>query len=249
MKKITILFALVVAVFTSCKSNDPNTDPNSSNDLTTGQIEFKAYPYGNIVEFYLQTKKVTIDWGDGFVDEFSPNDVKTGFTHEYAIQRSQNIKVNTDGMTYFSDSPDIISHSTYSQELRFGNCSNLLVIRCSGTDFTVLDVSKCTALRELYCTGTQITVLDVSKCTVLEYLDCRSEYWEGKLTSLDVSKCTALTRLNCVGNQLSASALNSLFNGLPTGNGAAIYCGHNPGYDTCDKTIAEKKGWFVGNID
>jgi len=80
---------------------------------------------------------------------------------------------------------------------------------------------------------------------------------------LDISKNTALTWLNCWDNQLTAAGLNALFGTLHNNNvtperGApkTIYIGGNPGYiganpganpgtKTCDKSIAENKGWKV----
>jgi len=68
-----------------------------------------------------------------------------------------------------------------------------------------------------------------------------------ELTTLDVSNCTALTCLMCYDNFLSASALNTIFNSLPTrvpDNEAEIWFEDNLGFDTCDKTIFERKGWI-----
>jgi len=41
------------------------------------------------------------------------------------------------------------------------------------------------------------------------------------------------------------SALNNIFNNLPTISLGHIFCSDNPGYAACDSTIAEKKGWLV----
>jgi hypothetical protein len=45
-------------------------------------------------------------------------------------------------------------------------------------------------------------------------------------------------------NQLNAQAINVLLSNLPICNGE-IYIEKNPGWDTCDKSIATAKGWWV----
>ena len=77
-----------------------------------------------------------------------------------------------------------------------------------------------TALQILYCTGTQITLLDLSKCTALTTLEC---YDNAQLATLDVSGCKSLNSLNCSGSILttldvseltSLTSLNCNFNAL-----------------------------------
>ena len=231
MKKITILLALVAAVFTGCK----NYDPNDSNTLSTGQIEMKIYPdKNNYISFNAITQKITIDWGDGTVDDLIPNGINKNFSHEYSNRNLQTVKINTEEIT--GDAHNIGETTAWGinfgftcdscllQELKFGNCSELKAINCSSN---------------------QLTTLDVSKCTALIFLNCDND----NLTTLDVSKCTALCYLICIGNNLSASALNALFNSLPTRKStdyAVLYYWGNPGSATCDKTIAANKGWNIG---
>ena len=240
---------------------DENENGSSSsggnNNLKTSQIEMKIKPMDDRIAFdFIANGKVTIEWGDGIINEFTSNGTKSRYTHTYPNQNSYIIKVTTEVMTLF-EYPRTISVGTNSYyvnadiyELRFGTCPHLQKISCNASNgyshpdqqLTILDVSKCTALTMLECAGNQLTSLDVSKCTALTMLNCTGN----QLTSLDVSKCTALTMLGCDGNQLSASALNALFNSLPTRkqeNSGFIDCRSNPGSATCDKTIAEKKGW------
>jgi len=322
MKQLRFFYYLFTAILfsgmmlscddTNSLDDDENGSSSGTNNLKSGQIEIKAIPENktNKISFFLTAKKVTIDWGDGRVDELTPNGVSKEFIHEYPNQNFQTIKVNTEGMTYFySNSNSLDNYNNFGgafQELRFGSCPELKRIDCYDEILTVLDVSKCTALTDLNCGDNQLTSLDVSKCTALTklncyynsltaldvskctaltdldcsfneltsldvskctaltYLDCG---WNqltsldvskctaltdlncghNQLTSLDVSKCTALTYLYCCYNNLSASALNALFNSLPTrkaSDNAKIYYEYaNPGRATCDKTIYEKKGW------
>ena len=97
---------------------------------------------------------------------------------------------------------------------------NIKALYCGTNNFTTLDVSKNTALTELYCD-------------------------DNNLSTLDVSKNTALTKLYCSYNKLSASALNQIFNDLPQGSDGHIEFYANPGSKTCNKSIAENKGWRV----
>jgi len=62
-----------------------------------------------------------------------------------------------------------------------------------------------------------------------------------------VSANLVLERLNCSGNQLSDKDLNEMFATLPPPVGliGKIQFSDNPGTDTCDKNIAENKGWWV----
>ena len=128
--------------------------------------------------------------------------------------------------------------------LDVSKCADLVFLNCWSNHLTSLDISKCKALNNLSCGRNALTSVDVSKCTALIRFKCQ----ENEITSLDVSTCTVLTELVCNNNQLSTSELNSLFNSLPErkpNDGAIINFRDNPGSDTCDKTIATKKGWAI----
>ena len=111
MKQLKVLYLLAIillcGIMLSCEKtgtgegDDDNGSSTSggNNNLKTGQIEIKVYPDGkNKVEFYITAKKVTIDWGDGSVDELTPNGVYKNFTHEYPNQNLRTVKVNTEEM-------------------------------------------------------------------------------------------------------------------------------------------------------
>ena len=126
--------------------------------------------------------------------------------------------------------------------LDVSKCTKLTYLDCRSNELTSsLDVSKCMALKELKCANNNLTSLNASGCTALEELDCSYN----ELTSLDVSKCTKLTVLDCRVNELTAEALNKIFTDLPKGNYGYIQIYGNPGTETCDKSIAEKKYWNV----
>jgi Leucine-rich repeat (LRR) protein len=128
--------------------------------------------------------------------------------------------------------------------LDVSKCPALQWLYCYSNQLTSLNASKCTALQELYCEDNQLTSLDVSKCTALQKL----VYWGNRSTSLDVSECLALQDLSCGGNQLTAAALNTVFTALPNriGEGYALISIYdNPGSASCNRAIAENKGWQV----
>jgi len=84
---------------------------------------------------------------------------------------------------------------------------------------TNLDVSRNKALKELLCSGIQ-------------------------LTNLNVSKNIKLDGILIMGNQFTTAALNALFETLCNTAKGTIYIGNNPGTADCDRSIAEKKGWW-----
>jgi len=63
---------------------------------------------------------------------------------------------------------------------------------------------------------------------------------------LDVSKNTKIQGVNCWGNLLSAGALNTLFEMLPTiiSGSEVLEIPYNSESYECDTNIAEQKGWL-----
>ncbi|WP_052103095.1 leucine-rich repeat domain-containing protein [Porphyromonas canoris] len=140
----------------------------------------------------------------------------------------------------------------------------LTELSCSDNSLTSLDLSKNTELEWLDCEKNSLTSLNV-KNTALKALICN---WN-RLSSLNVSKNTALTRFSCENNpnlsslkisssindelwvngcKLSTETLNEIFRTLPDVKGQStgskwIWIEGNPGTYTCDKKIAEDKGW------
>jgi len=97
----------------------------------------------------------------------------------------------------------------------------------------------------LSSTYSNLTILDATQCTTIEKIYCSNN----KLTNLDVGNCKALKYLDCSDNNFSTKALDDLFGTL---NGSAISektieIFSNAGCETCDREIARKKGWAVGD--
>ena len=231
MKSLFKVLSIVLfsTLMFSCSQDDDDdiiNGNNSNNNLKKGQVEIKGYPdKDNKMSFVATATKITIDWGDGSVDELTPNGVGCVFVHEYANQNLQTIKINTEAMTSMSLSS---RNSVYNakgtyNELRLGDCPDLKDLSCSYQNLTVLSIKSAPVLESLYCDYNQLTSLNVSGCPALIYLDCRN-------------------------NQLTAEGLNSLFNSLHSNEveyGGVVYISNNPGTNTCDRTIAENKGWSV----
>ena len=87
--KVFYLFAAILfcGIMLSCDDknslNDDENGSSGSNNFEDSQIEMKTYPNDkNKIEFYITAKKVAINWGDGRIDELTPNGVGKTFSHE-----------------------------------------------------------------------------------------------------------------------------------------------------------------------
>jgi hypothetical protein len=217
LKYFALMSILLLSLITLSCSQDDNIDANSNN-LNTGQIELKSYSNTDkVISFGATVKKITINWGDGSIDELTPGGIGQRFTHEYNGQNLQTISINTEDLT--SISLDTKNH----KELRIGNCPSLIGLNI-GTYYSC-----------------DLTVLEINKAESLETLKCN----DNQLTSLYLGECASLKKVNCSGNYLDELTLNALFKNLPViaNEDAVIYIGNNPGAYNCDKTIATKKGW------
>ena len=192
MKTIRIILIGMLCTFlVSCNKDEDNGSGGSNNGLKSGQIEFKAYPdKDNKISFFATAKKITIDWGDGTKDEFEPNGSEKEFIHEFSNQNFQTVSIVTESITSFQPSK---SGKGTLHELRFGKCSELKDVYCSGQKLTVLDIKNAvTSLETLICGDNQLSSLDVSGASKLESLYCKYN----QLTSIDVSNCTSLKSLD-----------------------------------------------------
>ena len=168
---------MICTFLIACSKMDDNdvlggsNSGGSNNGLKSGQIEIKAYPDENKkISFYVTAKKITIDWGDGNKDEFTPNGANIEYSHEYAYQNFQTISIVTESITS-------ISFYSYTKgtvhELRFGKCTELKEIYCSSQNLTVLDIKNVVAfLEKLGCSRSQLFSLDVSGASKLKELGC-----------------------------------------------------------------------------
>jgi len=254
MKKYFIYLmaiAITTATLTGCGNED---EPDVKGITMTTQKSG--------IGFYIAgSGTMTIDWGDGTSDTHTLSTEWTVYIHDYSGSSAHTVRITGDNITGLECSYNQLTALNVSKNtaLTYLSCSSnqltaldvnkntaLAYLECASNKLTALDVSKNTALTYLDCWDNQLTALDVSKNTALIYLDC----CYNKLTALDMSKNTALEILVCNNNQLTATALNNLF-GTLHGNTISgerrIFIGSNPGRDTCDQSIAENKGWYVGS--
>lgn len=196
MKSKTLIVTFLLGlIFLSCDKNEPEI-----NQLKNGQVEIKAYPENaktKYIGFYVQAKKIIIDWGDGTIEELIPDGTYFDlFGHSYSDTLLKTVLVTTENMTYFS------MHT--GSQLKFGNCSDLKDIYCPASPnskgtLKYLDITKLESLENLVCYDNQLEELDLSKNKMLTWLECR----QNNLKKIDVSKNTALVRLDCGNNQLT----------------------------------------------
>ena len=145
---------------------------------------------------------------------------------------------NNTALTSLNCSVNSLTNLDVSNNMYLANLS------CEYTLITNLNVSANIALTSLNCNYNQLTNLDVSNNTALTSLLCINN----QLTSLDVKYNVELKLLYCQFNQLSAEALNNLFQTLPDWSRSIrldVSIFGNPGAATCNKNIAEVKGWWV----
>lgn len=263
MKQIFILLmvAMCATMFTAC-SKDDDKDPLDDNGEGVITMTVEGNTIGLQIYSFNEGDIITIDWGDGTVEEFKSVEeydeedeedeihyvlsIDSYVEHEYSNRNPHIITIKGKISEFWQGEGTLRNNIT---SLNVSKCPALTVLDCAENNLTSLDVSKNTALTWLLCHYNNLTSLDVSKCPVLTELGC----WSNKLTSLDVSKNTALTWLNCRDNKLTSSALNQIFRDLPQGKTwteghgyteqSSIFISRNPGTDTCDKSIAENKGW------
>lgn len=154
MSKILLLMLLVLTTLLGACSKDNNGDNGSNTDLEKGviiittknSIEYLSINTPNIKD------KITIDWGDGNVEEL------------------YNTKHEDNGDVYH----EIQTTHTYSDnkmyKIQIGG--KISVLDCNENQIVTLDISNCIELTELYCGLNQLTSLNINACGSLIMLDC-----------------------------------------------------------------------------
>ncbi|MDR2087496.1 MAG: hypothetical protein LBP72_10055 [Dysgonamonadaceae bacterium] len=206
MKKRT-LFSLLSAMtlslmLFSCEKGDEE-------NLKQGRIEYKTYPYEEDIWLEIVAQELTIDWGDGTIEHFSPLGEPQQLNHHYDVWSLKTIQISVDGMTYFRrqlvDGWDIQSAEKRFDELRFIHCSELQEIHCPFMGLVVLEIDKAESLTTLDCTFNKLVQLNLNGCPSLANLYCMNNH----LINLNIDQCTVLKNLWCINNQLTALELNA----------------------------------------
>lgn len=235
-KMILLLLAAMTTLFACSKDDDGGVDPNDPEAMRTIKLSAKAFDY---VDFDLEhdgrdqydccefistpipfPTDLFINWGDG--------GITSSDSYQYSRSGTYNITIQAKNLKWFKASSNYAGSYFHIHSIDFKDCNSLVGIDLDGEDLITLNVANMKAL---------------------EYLDCGYN----DLTSLDIKGCSSLTYVDCSHNELSAEVLNKIFSDLPQGKTwignygdklqSTIYFAQNPGEDTCDKSIAEKKGW------
>ena len=113
---------------------------------------------------------------------------------------------NFEGIELFTELTQLTCPQTSIKTLDL-KLPKLVILDCSDSKMTKIDMSGCPELKVLDCRRSySLESIDLSKNTKLEYLECES----CALTTLDVSKCTELLQLVCYRNKLSTVDVSNL---------------------------------------
>ncbi len=198
----TFMPVMFASVFISCDKENKDEPQNSpeNNNLKTGQIELLANPdKNNTISFTATAQKITIDWGDGCIEDINPIGIRAEYIHVYENPNLKKITINTERLSSFSDSyyangstnpPKGVYH-----ELTFGECTELLSVHIRNyTDGKLrkLEIKNAPRLASLTVNSSTLTSLNVNPYTELKSLTL----WTYRMASLDISQCFNLEYLN-----------------------------------------------------
>jgi Leucine-rich repeat (LRR) protein len=236
--KISVSLLLAAMSIISCRGG-------SKVELEEG-VELVITPVKGLVQFYAAAQKLTVDWGDGVTETYTPVQL-TAIGHTYGSNQPRTIRMKTEGLTLFGDelrdngdgnyvvgssitgrcsalrfgkSPALKAVSVANNELAEADIRHIPALETAYFDYnrlTALDLTGNAALTVLWCNGNRLTALDVSRNTALLCLWCG----QNPLTALDVSRNTALEALMCEFCALTALDIskNTALTGLRcTGN-------------------------------
>lgn len=154
--------------------------------------------FGNLKFSVKGSGTITIDWGDGTVDERNLTPGVVTYSHHYIKKARRTIVICGQNITHLNCNGGKITNLDVSNNI------GLKSLRCAGNRLTNLDVSRNTTLTTLVCEDNQLTVLDLSANTALTNLVCDNN----RLTVLDLNANTELMVLHCSGNQLKSLSVN-----------------------------------------
>ena len=244
MKKIPLIFALIIGLLTSASTAMAQTVNMSryiTLTVTNGaaiRLDFGAAAYGTSVRIVSGRNTYNITVGPVWYDGNSPST----FT----------VTAGASTITVYGDiiGFDCSNNGANLTALDPLHNTELRLLSCHSNQLTSLDVSKNTQLTALSCHTNQLTSLDVSKNTQLEKLWCQNN----NLTTLDVSKNTQLTQLYCYDNKFTTATLDDIYCALPDRTGKS-YGWIQPAYNSSssnhatvlatNKTNATSKNWKV----
>lgn len=193
---------------------DKQTEKNIS--FITDQSELSPV---NVQLIGLSTLNLSIDWGDGFVEDVVVpvgNDISS-YDHQYSISNQYTVKIsgNVESIgTFFCMSSNLksinIKQATNIKNININynmlssidisSNKSLQVLDCSFNSISTIDLSNNLDLRTLWCGNNHIEMIDISGLKRLGTLDCSSN----NLTSLNVSNNILLNYLYFSDNKISS---------------------------------------------
>ena len=198
MKKIVLLFSLIVGLLTSASTLQAQVNMSRYITLTVKSgkaigLDFKAAAAGTPVRIVSGSNTRNITVGTGWYDGGNP----TNFT----------VTAGASTMTIYGDLIGFGCEMNRANltAIDVSNNTQLTQLYCYDNSLNSLDISQNTQLTRLDCYNNNLTTLDVSGCTQLKRLGC----YNNNLTTLNVSGCTQLTTLYCSSNNLSSLDLSN----------------------------------------
>lgn len=263
MKTKVIIVSLLCFLFVGnckCLAIENEKVENSNNSFTISWNVLKAGDEKSIELNYEGV--ISIDWGDGKVDDSLMSEGKNQvFSHTY--KQAKQVSCTISGGNIFHIKCD--SKKVFAITLT--NVPNLEYLSVKSGKITKIDVSNLSKLETFYCDGNDIEKIDLSNNTLLESLNVS----DNKLTTIDLSELKKLKKayideneisnvlvcsdgdlsfFNCSDCNLSANSLNELFDSLPKldekDDSPSLFIQGNPGvvegkiYD-----IPKSKNWLV----
>ncbi|MDR2040438.1 MAG: hypothetical protein LBQ60_21180 [Bacteroidales bacterium] len=202
MKKYLYAIFCLVLVLSSCKKEeDPDLSEESSlkSARISGQllVEMRtSISTVTIQELFLHTghSSVTIDWGDGIVEETGTIH-PTAKTHTYSSSGRHTIKIYGDpeSLDKIRVTDNILSY------LDLSNNKKLSMIQCQRNVLYEIKLPVNSPLKYLYCYENILFSLDLDSFTELISLACD----DNQIEELTLTNCTRLETLSCSHNNLN----------------------------------------------
>lgn len=182
-----ILVLCGAATFTSCSSNDGNSETPPSEDIEINEANFPDENFRAIVGSRDIDKNQ-----DGMLSAAEIAAVKTLSLDQANIN-------NLKGVNDFTNLTVLYCAANNLGSIDISKLAKLEELGVEANGLTQLDITKNVNLKRLWCNRNKLTQLDVSKNIYLTTISCYSN----KLQQIDVTKNTQLKFFWCYKNELT----------------------------------------------
>lgn len=196
----------------------------------------------NLLTFNNKIKKVVLD-GNCIVDNFSFFSFNSSSVLEEVVLYTEGAPNATNMITPFLNNYKV---KKYTPPKSMPSLTGSLTLNVGAASYPNLEVFE-----KIDSWGSSPIGISVgpNKIKVFDQpaLNASSLTWQNTVLeyiNINWSTYTA-TSITLRNNQLSATELNRIFGLLPISSGRTIYCSGNPGYLSCDPSIAAARGWTV----